>query len=66
MLFHQAYLQSATGYLRLALVFVWSSAQREEFNFYFSGLFCSYYLNLRFGGRGGGAGHWAIILWGLD
>ena len=33
-------LQSVTGYLRLALVFVWNSAPWEGFNRYFLGHFC--------------------------
>ena len=33
-------LQSVTKYLRLTLVFMRNSALREEFNRYFSGLFC--------------------------
>lgn len=32
-------LQSVTGYLGLALVFIWDEALRERFNRYFSGLF---------------------------
>ena len=35
------------------------------FNCCISGLFCYYWLNVHFGG-GGGASHWALILWGLD
>ena len=34
-----ACLQSVTGYLRVALVFVWHSALRKRFNCYFLGLF---------------------------
>ena len=33
------YLQSVTKYLRLTLVFTWSSALREKSNFYFSRVF---------------------------
>ena len=33
-------LQSVTGYLGLALVFVWGGAPREGFNRYFLGHFC--------------------------
>ena len=33
-------LQSFTKYLRLTLVFMWNSALREEYNFYFSRAFC--------------------------
>ena len=36
----QGYLILNTGYLRLTLVFVWSGAQWEGFDFYFSGVFC--------------------------
>ena len=32
--------QSGTKYLRLTPVFMWKSALREKFNFYFSGDFC--------------------------
>ena len=51
-------LQSWTEYMRRALVFVWSSSMREDFNIYFSVIFCWY--------RGdfgcGGTGHYVIIL----
>ena len=33
-------LQPVTGYLRLALVFGWGGALREECNFWFSRAFC--------------------------
>ena len=33
-------LQQVTKYLRLTLVFMWNSAQREKFNFCFSRVFC--------------------------
>ena len=35
-----AVLQSFPKYLRLTLVFMWNSAIREKFNFYFSRVFC--------------------------
>ena len=57
------------GYLGLAVVFVWCSAQQGKFGFYFSGVFFRYWRGFRFGGgwgEGGGVGHWAIIIWGLD
>ena len=50
------------GRVRLALVFVWDSAQREKFNFYFSRVFFYYWQSFHFGV---GAGCWAIILCGL-
>ena len=34
------YLQSFTGYLRLTLVFIWSSALREKFSFCILKGFC--------------------------
>ena len=40
-----------------------NSALRENSNFFFSRAFCQYWQNVCFGG---GAGHWAIILWGSD
>ena len=33
-------LQWFTKYLRLTLIFMWNSALREKFNFYFSRVFC--------------------------
>ena len=32
--------QSASKYLRLTLVLMWNSTLWENFNFYFSGVFC--------------------------
>ena len=42
-------------YLGLALVFVWGCAQRGQFNFCFSRVFCWYWRGFHFGG-GLGAG----------
>ena len=55
-------LQWLAGYLGLALVFVWGSAQREGFNFCFSGVFYYYWQSVHFGR---GTGHWGVIIWGL-
>ena len=38
--FKKSYLQPVTKYLRLTLVFMWSSALREKFHFCFSRVFC--------------------------
>ena len=43
-------LQTFTGYLRLTLVFMWNSALREKFNFWFSRDFCWYKQNSHFDG----------------
>ena len=43
--------QSLTKYLRQTLVFMWNSAIREKFNFYFSGDFCKYWQKFHFGRR---------------
>ena len=53
--------QSLTGYLRLALIFVWGGG-REGFHFCFSRVFCKCWQDFQVGG---GAGRWAIVLWGL-
>ena len=37
------HLQSFTEYLRLTVVFMWNSTVRENFNFYFSRVFCQYF-----------------------
>ena len=46
-------LQSYTKYLRQTLDFTWIKALWENFNFYFSIIFCEYWLNLRFSGNTG-------------
>ena len=46
-------LRSWRGYVGQALVFMWNSAMRESFNFYFSAVFC---LCRGIFGMGGGAG----------
>ena len=56
-------LQQVPKYQRLILVFIKNRAPRENFNCYFSGLFCQYWRQFY---SGGGAGHQAIILWRLD
>ena len=42
------------------VVFLWNSTLREEFNFYFSRIFCYYWQNFNFGSK---TEHQAIILW---
>ena len=44
-----------TGYLGLALVFMWDGAQREKFHFWFSRVFCQYWQSFYLG-RGLGTG----------
>ena len=41
----------------------YNSALQEGFNFYFSGVFCSYWQNFNFRG---GTKHYAIILWRFE
>ena len=44
-------LDTKNDLLRKTLVFMWNSALREIFNFYFSVVFCWYQQNFHFGGR---------------
>ena len=37
---HALNVQARTKYLRKTLDFMWNSALREKFNFYFQGVFC--------------------------
>ena len=51
--------QPWTKCLRKTLVFIWNSALRDNFNFYFSEAFCWYQQNSSFGSR---TGHYVMIL----
>ena len=56
--------QWVTKYLRVTLVFVWDSALREKFNFFFFFNLLLVSASFHFGVRRG-AGLWAIVLWTL-
>ena len=45
--------QPVTGYLRLAVVFVWGGALQEEFSFCFLRVFWWHWQNFQFGGGTG-------------
>ena len=59
-------LRSVSGYLGLALVFVWDGALRERFCCCFSGLFGASIGEVLILVVVVVGGHWAIILWSLD
>ena len=52
-------LQPWTKYLKQTLDFMWNTALRENFNFYFSAVFCLYWQNFYFVRK---TGHWIMIL----